>query len=140
MRPTTAGMFGYKYSRGRPSFAEREIKMIRFSSFVLLLLLNQLALPAIDAFTIKGLVLQKRQAANSKDQAAFQQGALAAHNSRRKFHKAGALKLDDAITKSAQEYAEKLASGLATGHDPTTEYGENLYSYWWNKNTSNNFT
>ena len=74
------------------------------------------------------MIVQKRQAAFTPAQIEFQQAALAAHNTGRKRHCVANLQLDDKISRSAQDYADKLAQGTAKGHSNNPDYGENLYS------------
>lgn len=52
---------------------------------------------------------------------------LAAHNDYRAKHCVPALKRSEALEKAAIEYAKKLASGAASGHDNTPD-GENIYA------------
>lgn len=60
----------------------------------------------------------------------FQQEALAAHNAFRKTHCVSPLQLDDDLSRSAQTYAEKLASINQMVHSQMPGLGENLYYSW----------
>ncbi|CAF1331001.1 unnamed protein product [Rotaria sordida] len=55
---------------------------------------------------------------------------LAAHNSYRARHCAQPLQLDDTLCRSAQDYAQKLASTNQFSHSGTKGVGENLYKAW----------
>ncbi|CAF1240514.1 unnamed protein product [Rotaria sordida] len=60
----------------------------------------------------------------------FQNETLAAHNSYRARHCAQPLQLDDTLCRSAQDYAQKLASTNQFSHSGTKGLGENLYKAW----------
>ncbi|CAF4252637.1 unnamed protein product, partial [Rotaria sordida] len=60
----------------------------------------------------------------------FQSEMLAAHNSYRARHCAQPLQLDDTLSHSAQDYAQKLASTNQFSHSGTPGVGENLYKAW----------
>ncbi|CAF3900357.1 unnamed protein product [Rotaria sordida] len=60
----------------------------------------------------------------------FQNEMLAAHNSYRARHCAQPLQLDDILSRSAQDYAQKLASANQFSHSGTPGVGENLYMAW----------
>ena len=55
----------------------------------------------------------------------FAQNGLKAHNMFRKIHNAPAMKLDEKMSKEAEEYAQKLAD-MGTLQHADSEYGENL--------------
>ena len=59
--------------------------------------------------------------------AKYQREMLDAHNVYRKRHCAPALRLDDRLSRSAQNYAEKLARMNTMVHSGITGLGENLY-------------
>ncbi|CAF4590501.1 unnamed protein product [Rotaria sp. Silwood1] len=71
-------------------------------------------------------VLRKRLAFTS-DQIEFQNAVLAAHNSYRARHCAQPLQLDDVLSRSAQNFSEKLASTNKFYRSGTPGVGENLY-------------
>ncbi|CAF3603476.1 unnamed protein product [Rotaria socialis] len=75
--------------------------------------------------SLSGL-LQKRQSFTDA-QRQFQKQALDAHNVYRARHCAQPLVLDDALSRSAQNYAQKLASTNSFQHSGTQGVGENLY-------------
>ena len=55
----------------------------------------------------------------------FAQNGLKAHNMFRKIHNAPAMKLDEKMSKEAEDYAKKLAD-MGTLQHAQTDYGENL--------------
>ncbi len=64
----------------------------------------------------------------TNDQRRVQQEMLEWHNYYRKRHCVGALRLDDSLSRSAQNYAEKLANVIGSlVHSQTPGLGENLY-------------
>lgn len=62
----------------------------------------------------------------TSNQVKFQQETLQRHNELRARNCVPALKLDDALSRKAQEYAEKLARENKFEHS-RNGYGENLY-------------
>ncbi|CAF1078102.1 unnamed protein product [Adineta ricciae] len=61
------------------------------------------------------------------EQRQVQHQLLADHNAYRAAHCAPALKLDDKLSRSAQEYAEELARTNTFEHSTLTDLGENLF-------------
>lgn len=76
-------------------------------------------------------LFQRRQASGfTANQRLYQQYALEAHNKHRARHCASPLKLDDTLSRSAQNYAEYLARIDQMVHSGTSGLGENLYWEW----------
>ena len=72
--------------------------------------------------------LMKQSGSFTSDQRRVQQEMLDEHNYYRKRHCVGALRLDDSLSRSAQNYAEKLANYIGSlVHSGTSGLGENLY-------------
>ena len=72
----------------------------------------------IEERSVKSFTTEQRQ---------VQKQLLADHNTYRAAHCAPALKLDDNLSRSAQEYAEELARTDTFEHSTLTELGENLF-------------
>ncbi|CAF3193686.1 unnamed protein product [Rotaria sp. Silwood2] len=68
-----------------------------------------------------------KRAAFTTDQRKFQNDMLYAHNYYRSYYCAQALQLDDTLSRSAQNFAEKLAYANQFYHSGTQGVGENLY-------------
>ncbi len=76
-------------------------------------------------------LLQRRQASGfTTVQTQFQKQMLDAHNRYRTRHCASSLRLDDSISRSAQNYAQHLANINQMVHSGTSGLGENLYMKW----------
>ena len=73
--------------------------------------------------------LSSRQAKNfTAVQRKFQREMLNAHNSYRSRHCARSLRLDDNLSRSAQNYAQRLANMNTMVHSGIKGLGENLYT------------
>lgn len=73
-------------------------------------------------------LLQRRQSSSfTTVQRQYQQYALDAHNRHRARHCVPAMKLDDTISRSAQNYAQYLANINQMVHSGVRGLGENLY-------------
>ncbi|XP_002735613.1 Golgi-associated plant pathogenesis-related protein 1-like [Saccoglossus kowalevskii] len=57
----------------------------------------------------------------------LRQDCLKAHNKLRSKHRAPSMKLDNALNKQAQDWAEQIAKSDRFGHRPNNKYGENIY-------------
>ena len=76
-------------------------------------------------------LLQRRQSSSfTTAQIQYQKYTLEAHNRYRARHCVSPLKLDDTISRSAQNYAQYLASINQMVHSGTKGYGENLFMKW----------
>lgn len=76
-------------------------------------------------------LFQRRQSSGfTTVQRQYQQYALEAHNRYRARHCVSPLQLDDNISRSAQNYAQYLASINRMVHSGTQGLGENLYMKW----------
>lgn len=76
-------------------------------------------------------LLQRRQSSGfTTGQRQYQQYALEAHNKYRARHCVSPLQLDDSISRSAQNYAEYLASINRMIHSGAKGLGENLFMKW----------
>jgi len=73
----------------------------------------------------------------SNSQRTFHQQMLDAHNKYRKRHCVGPLQLDDNLSRSAQNYAERLVSIGYLVHSHINGVGENLYWSWSSSGISN---
>lgn len=72
----------------------------------------------------------KRGTSFTTKQLTFQKEMLAAHNGYRKKHCTPALILDDSISRSAQDFADKLIATNQFAHSNTKGLGENLWITW----------
>lgn len=73
--------------------------------------------------------VQKRQSFTA-NQRQFQKEMLDAHNKYRAKHCARALQLEDSLSQSAQNYAQRLADTNTFQHSNIRGVGENLYMAW----------
>ncbi|CAF3322744.1 unnamed protein product [Rotaria socialis] len=87
--------------------------------------------------SLSGL-LQKRQSFTDA-QRQFQKQALDAHNVYRARHCAQPLVLDDALSRSAQNYAQKLASTNSFQHSGTQGVGATAVKLWYDEIKQYNF-
>jgi uncharacterized protein YkwD len=77
---------------------------------------------------INNIELLSRQARNfTVAQRDFQRQVLSAHNTYRSRHCARPLRLDDRLSRSAQNYAQRLATINTMVHSGIKGLGENLY-------------
>ena len=90
-----------------------------------------------DAFEVHPSGLRGRPTPTfTAQQRKFQREMLQAHNAHRKRHCASPLRLDDRLSRSAQNYAQRLATIKTMVHSGTKGLGENLYF----KSSSNQIT
>jgi uncharacterized protein YkwD len=86
-------------------------------------------LPIIFGKLLNFNELSSRQAKNfTAVQRKFQREMLNAHNSYRSRHCARSLRLDDKLSRSAQNYAQRLANMNTMVHSGIKGLGENLYT------------
>ncbi|CAF1298782.1 unnamed protein product [Adineta steineri] len=71
--------------------------------------------------------LERRMQSFTPAQKKFQREMLDAHNTNRSHHCTKSLQLDDRLSRSAQDYAQRLANLNKMVHSGTKGLGENLY-------------
>nr|ACD54619.1 cysteine-rich secretory protein-2-like protein [Adineta vaga] len=72
-------------------------------------------------------LLKRNRRSFTTDQTKYQQQMLKSHNTYRARHCAPSLQLDNALSRSAQDYANKLARMNQMVHSRTPNVGENLW-------------
>lgn len=84
--------------------------------------------PAPAPKMTNGCPTTKATPASSSSSSCFEQAVLDAHNRLRAQHSAPPLKLNPAISRYAQEWANNLAARNTMQHRSNNKYGENLYA------------
>ena len=90
--------------------------------------------PCYDMATAAGDAANGGFTSNGSNNVAFtpeQEAGLNVHNTQRALHGAQAMTLSAALNADAQSYADQLAAGTASGHDPALQslgQGENLFN------------